>query len=145
MRLEFWMRYLVVLSVIMLTACSNDGMTRNFSLSRDAGTDTMAATQTPLSVPPGLGMRPMRPGAPALNHDDTQANEQESASAGQAALVQSAGPVATSDIRNLINENSGLVYPDRGFVDQLMLWEPPPGHTPVITQAGSTGWFSRIF
>jgi hypothetical protein len=139
------MRYLAVLAIVVVTGCSRDSMTRNFTLSRDAGIDTAAATQTPLSVPPSLGMRPLRPGALAPNHNDTQPNEPEAASAGQAALVQSAGPVATSDIRTLINENSGLVYPDRGFVDQLMLWEPPPGHTPVITQAGSTGWFSRIF
>ena len=139
------MRYLAVLAIVVVTGCSRDSMTRNFTLSRDAGTDSGVCVAAAVSVPPSLGMRPLRPGALAPNHNDTQPNEPEAASAGQAALVQSAGPVATSDIRTLINENSGLVYPDRGFVDQLMLWEPPPGHTPVITQAGSTGWFSRIF
>ena len=32
---EALMRYLPVLSVLLLAACSDDSMTRNFSLSRD--------------------------------------------------------------------------------------------------------------
>ena len=56
------------------------------------------------------------------------------AAQGQDALVQAAGPAAASDIRAAINEKSGLVYPDPGFVDRLMNWAPPPGYTPVITQ-----------
>ena len=91
-------------------------------LARFRAADTMASTQMPLSMPPGLAMRPARPGAIAPNRDDAQPVEQAAGSAGQDALVQAAGPASSSDIRTAINENSGLVYPDPGFVDRLMNW-----------------------
>jgi hypothetical protein len=135
-----------ILLILLLVGCSDDSMTRNFSLSRDAAPETIAATQMPLSTPPSLAMRPARPGAAMPNGGgDTQSAEQAAGSAGQDALVQAAGPTASSDIRAVINENSGLVYPDPGFVDRLMNWSAPPGHTPVITQAPQGGWLSRMF
>ncbi|HSZ88526.1 MAG TPA: DUF3035 domain-containing protein [Acetobacteraceae bacterium] len=139
------MRYLPMLSVLLLVACSDDSMTRNFSLSRDNAPETIASTQMPLSVPPQLATRPSRPGAIMPKEGDTQPADQAAGSAGQDALVEAAGPAAPADIRNTINENSGLVYPGPGFVDQLMAWTPPPGYTPVITQAPKGGWFSRMF
>jgi Protein of unknown function (DUF3035) len=146
MKPEALMRYLPVLSVLLLAACSDDSMTRNFSLSRDNAPETIASTQMPLSVPPQLAMRPTRPGAMVPQQGDTQpAAEQAAGSAGQNALVEAAGPAAPSDIRNTINENSGLVYPGPGFVDRLMAWTPLPGYTPVIVQGPQGGWFSRMF
>jgi hypothetical protein len=144
-KLEALMRYLPMLSVLLLVACSDDSMTRNFSLSRDNAPETIASTQMPLSVPPQLATRPSRPGAIMPKEGDTQPADQAAGSAGQDALVEAAGPAAPADIRNTINENSGLVYPGPGFVDQLMAWTPPPGYTPVITQAPKGGWFSRMF
>jgi Protein of unknown function (DUF3035) len=143
--LEIPMRYLSLLLIVMLAACSNDGLTRTFSLSRDNATDTVAASQMPLSMPPNLGIRPTRPGALATNRNALPPGEPATSSAGQDALVQSAGPAAASDIRMVINENSGLIYPDRSFVDRLMGWVPPAGYTPAIRQASGGGWFSHIF
>jgi hypothetical protein len=139
------MRHCPLLLIVLLAGCSNDGSTRNFSLSRDSGPQTIAATRMPLSVPPSLAVRPARPGAIVPSRGDTQQGEQPAGSTGQNALVQAAGPASSSDIRSVINENSGLVYPDPAFVDRVMGWVPPPGYTPVITQAPTGGWFSRIF
>ena len=132
------------LLILLLAGCSDDSMTRDFSLSRDSAPETIASTQMPLSMPPSLAMRPARPGAIVPNRGTPQSAEQAAGSTGQDALVQAAGPAAASDIRTTISEHSGLVYPDPAFFDRLMAWSPPPGYTPVITQAPKGGWFSRI-
>ena len=139
------MRYLLVLPVLLLAACSNDSDTRTFSLSRDAAPETTAGSLPPLSTPPALALRPIRPVTLGSSQGNTQAADQDAGSPGQDALVEAAGPPATAHIRTAINESSGLVYPDPGFVDQLMNWTPPPGYTPVITQRARGGWFSRMF
>jgi Protein of unknown function (DUF3035) len=131
-----------LLTVLSLAACADDGLTRNFGVARDAAPDTVAATQMPLSVPPSLALRPTRPGAPAP-HQATPV-EQAAGSAGQAALVQAAGPSATADIRQLINENSGMVDPGPEFTDRLLNWTPPPGST-SLSEPAKKGWLRRIF
>ncbi len=137
------MRYTTLMIALLLAACSNDGMTRNFSLNRDAGQDNLASPQAPLSVPPNLGLRPPRPGAPSLLTTGQQP-DQTAGSAGQDALVDSAGPPAAADIRTTINENSGMISASPAFVDALMNWTPPPGYTP-LTVPPKKGWFSRLF
>ena len=127
------MRYCLLLLIPLFAGCADKSMTRNFSMSRDSAPENMAATQMPLSMPPGLATRPARPGAFVPSRPDTEATE------------QAAGPAASPDIRAEINQNAGLVYPDPGFVDQLMNWTPPPGYTPVITLGSKGGWFSRMF
>jgi hypothetical protein len=140
------MRYLPLSLVVLLAACGDDGMTRNFGLSRDSAPETMASTQMPLSAPPGLTQRPTRPVMIGSSRQSQPPPEPNSGSAGQEALLQAAGPTAEADIRTSINENSGLVYPDQAFVDQLMAWTPASGGKPVIMQSSSGGgWFSRIF
>jgi hypothetical protein len=139
------MRYRLLLLIPLLAGCGDKNMTRNFSLSRDSAPENMAATQMPLSMPPGLATRPARPGAFAPGQPATEATEPVVGSRGQDALLQAAGPAASPDIRAEINQNAGLVYPDPGFVDQLMNWTPPPGYTPVITLGSKGGWFTRLF
>jgi hypothetical protein len=136
------MRFGLLLSVLSLAACSDDSMTRNFGLARDSAPDTIAATQMPLSTPPSLALRPTRPGAPAPHQ--TSPAEQAAGSAGQDAFLQAAGPTATADIRQLINENSGMIDPGPEFTDRLMNWTAPPGATP-LSQPAKKGWLSGIF
>ncbi len=136
------MRFGLVLSVLSLAACSDDGLSRNFGVARDSAPDTVAATQMPLSMPPSLALRPTRPGAPVPRQ--TSPTEPAVGSAGQDALLQAAGPGATADIRQLINENSGMIDPGPAFTDRLMNWTPPPGSTP-LSQPAKKGWLSSIF
>ncbi len=136
------------LLVFVLAACDNGGMTRNFSLSRDAAPETMAATRVPLSTPPELATRPTRPIAigGSNNSDAQQTTDQAPTSAGEEALVEAAGPAPDPHVRAEINENAGLVYPSPEFVDRLMNWTPPAGHAAIITQGSKGGsWLSRIF
>lgn len=139
------MRVAPVLLVLIVAACSDDGMTRTFTVSRDAAPETMAATQMPLSMPPSLAMRPTRPGALGLGKGTSQSSDEAPPSAGQEALVDAAGPSAYANVRRAIDENSGLVYPPPDFVNRLMTWSAPPGSTSVITSAPKGGWFSRVF
>jgi hypothetical protein len=136
------MRFCLVLTVLSLAACNDDGLARNFSLARDAAPDTVAATHVPLSVPPSLALRPTRPGAPVPRQ--TGPADAAAGSAGQDALLQAAGPSASADIRQLINENSGMIDPGPEFTDRLLNWTPPPGSTP-LSQPAKKGWLSRIF
>lgn len=139
------MRYGLVLLVLLLAACGNDGMTRNFSVSRDSAQDTIGATQTPLSLPPDFQLRPQRPGAlPPTSQDTAQQTDQSTGSAGQDAFLEAAGPSANPDIRTKIDEHSGLVYPAPEFVDRVMNWTPPPGYTPLAAPP-KKGWFSGWF
>ena len=129
-----------------LAACDNSGMTRNFSLSRDAAPETMASTRVPLSTPPELATRPTRPVAIGGNSNAQPTIDQAPASAGEEALVQAAGPASDPNVRAEINEKSGMVYPSPEFTDRLMTWTRPAGNTPIITQGTQGGgWFSRIF
>lgn len=141
------MRFLPLLPVLLLMACggNDEGTVRPYSLSRDSAPETMASTQMPLSAPPGLTLRPTRPVMIGSNRSDDQAAGQAAGSMGQDALLQAAGPAAEPDIRAVINENSGLVFPGPGFVDRLMSWTPPADYKPYIVPGSSGGWFSKIF
>jgi hypothetical protein len=134
-----------VLLILLLAGCGDDSMTRNFSLSRDSAPENVAATRMPLSMPPGLATRPARSGTLVPTRSDNPPSDQAAGSAGEDALLQAAGPATSPDVRETINENSGLVYPDPGFVDRLLSWTPPQGYTPVIGPPSKGGWFSRVF
>jgi len=139
------MRRSPFLLVLLLAACGSNDMTRNFSMSRDAAPETMAATQMPLSMPPSLTARPIRPSTLGAGRGGAQEADQAAGSVGQNALLEAAGPPADANIRTVINQKSGLVYPGPAFVDQLMNWQRPPGQAPIITQWSGGGWFSRMF
>jgi hypothetical protein len=97
-----------------------------------------------LSMPPDYSIRPPNPGAsrPQTVSEQQQAEQAMvpqtaltgeptgQASAGQAALVQAAGPTPPANIRAEVNgEAAAAAQQNQGFVDTLMFWrEPaPPG------------------
>jgi hypothetical protein len=136
------MRIGPILITLAVAGCSDDGMTRNFGLSRDAAPQTMAATQMPLSAPPSLSQRPIRSGIPAPR--PTSQEQQTVGSTGQDALVQAAGPAATADVRQLVDENSGMMDAGQEFTDRLLNWTTPPGYA-SMSQPAKKGWLSGIF
>ena len=94
-----------------------------------------------------------------------------SASAGQAALIQEAGPSAPSDIRRRIDQDARYASNDESFIDKVLYWRKPDnqhvqidaskesqrlrenaalgespdvGNTPIIQQK-KEGWFTKLF
>src|ERR1700744_2909610 len=127
---ETLMRYGLAVLVLLLGACAQTDMTRDFSLSRDSAPETVAATQMPLSMPPDMATRPKRPGTLAPNSQvNAPPPDVSTGSAGQDALLDAAGGASSSsDVRTQIDESSGLVYPGGDFVSRVMNWTPPPGY-----------------
>ena len=168
---------------LLLTACS-DSLTRTFGLTRDAPDEYTVTTRAPLSMPPDYNLRPPRPGAPRPQEQSERQQAEEalvpqlalgapqgSASPGQAALMQQAGPDAPADIRRRVDRDTATDGGDDGFVDKLLYWRkndpqhaqvdatkesqrlrqnaalgesPDTGDTPII-QTRKTGWFTNLF
>jgi len=169
-----------------LAGCgSGGGLARTFGLTRDAPDEFTVTTRAPLSMPPDFAVRPPRPGAPRPQEQSErkQAEEalvpqaalespQSGGSAGQAALVQSAGPAVSDDVRQGVDAESraNREANDR-FIDRLLFWrtpEPPgiavdpakeakrlrenaalgqnpdAGDTPII-QPHKKGWLEGLF
>ena len=135
-------RYLLLLTVLALPACSGDELTRNFGLTRDAPDEFQVTTRAPLSMPPDYTLRPPRPGATrpqeltqrqqaeaALVPDTVLNAPDRSQTRGQQALVAAAGRAAPADIRARVDNEAALDTPSRSFSDRLMFWQsaPPPG------------------
>jgi hypothetical protein len=135
-------------------------------------------------MPPDYNLRPPRPGAarPQEQSERQQAQEalvpqtaldapQAGTSAGQAALVDEAGPAAPSDIRRKIDQDAQYADNDQSFIDKVLYWRKPDvenaqidarkesqrlrenaalgqgpdvGQTPII-QERKPGWFNSLF
>ena len=171
-------------TVILLAGCSSDKLSRTFGLTRDAPDEYTVTTRAPLSMPPDYNLRPPRPGAPRPQ-EQTERQQAEEAlvpqlalgapkggtSAGQAALIQEAGPSAPADIRRKVDQDAHTAAADKGFIDKLLYWQKPDtqnvqvdaekesqrlrqnsalgqgpdaGNTPII-QNKPKGWFSSLF
>lgn len=171
-------------TLLLLAGCSGDRLSRTFGLTRDAPDEYTVTTRAPLSMPPDYNLRPPRPGAarPQEQSERQQAEEalvpqtalnppESSSSAGQAALIQEAGPAAPSDIRRKIDQDARLADSDESFIDKVLYWRKPDvqhaevdpqkelqrlrqnaalgegpnvGDTPIIQQR-KTGWFTSLF
>jgi len=174
----------LVLTLIPLGGCSTDKLMRTFGMTRDSPDEYTVTTRAPLSMPPDYNLRPPRPGAarPQEQSERQQAQEalapqtalnatQGGSSAGQAALVQEAGPAAPADIRGKIDQDSRYAASDDGFINKVLYWRKPAasdaqvdaakeaqrlrqdaalgqgpnvGDTPIIEQK-KKGWFSSLF
>jgi hypothetical protein len=171
-------------SLILLGGCSSDKLARTFGLTRDAPDEYTVTTRAPLSMPPDYNLRPPRPGTarPQEQSERQQAQEalvpqtaldspQSGASAGQAALIQEAGPAAPSDIRRRVDQDARYAANDESFIDKVLYWRKPDvqhvqvdaqkesqrlrqnaalgegpnvGETPIIQQK-KQGWFTSLF
>ena len=170
-------------ATLLLAGCSNTNLSRTFGFTRDAPDEFTVTTRAPLSMPPDFALRPPRPGAPRPQEQSAsrQAEEtlvpqaalsapQAGMSAGQQALIQDAGPPASSNIRQQIAQDQAKSA-DEGFVDRLMFWRqgqpqgievdpkreaqrlrenaalgqsPEAGDTPII-QPRRKGWLEDLF
>lgn len=178
-------RVLLSGSLILLSSCSSDKLARTFGLTRDAPDEYTVTTRAPLSMPPDYNLRPPRPGAARPQEQSERQQAQEAlvpqtaldapssggASAGQAALMQEAGPAAPSDIRRKVDQDARYADNDQSFIDKVLYWRKPDsehvqidaqkesqrlrqnaalgegpdvGQTPIIQQKKS-GWFSSLF
>lgn len=137
-----------------LSACGPD-TARTLGLTRDAPDEFQVTTRAPLSMPPDMTSLPVpRPGAsrpqersardqaeaalvPSLALENPRAPRSATGrSAGEVALVASAGGAPTDNIRQQVDEESlRLERPARSLTDRLMFWResPPPG-VPVDPQ-----------
>ncbi len=171
-------------SLILLAGCSGDKLARTFGLTRDAPDEYTVTTRAPLSMPPDYSLRPPRPGVPRPQEQSERAQAeaalvpetalnapQNSASAGQAALVEEAGPPAPSDIRREVDQDARYAEDDQSLIDKILYWrkpntdqaqvdprkesqrlrqaaalgqKPDAGETPIIQQT-QAGWFTNLF
>jgi hypothetical protein len=162
-------------TLLGLGGCSSDKLSRAFGLTRDAPDEYTVTTRAPLSMPPDYNLRPPRPGTPRPQEQSERQQAEEapqgSTSAGQAALIQEAGPAAPRDIRLQVDQEANRAASDDGFIDKLLYWRKPDtphaqvdaqkesqrlrenaalgqgpdvGDTPIIQQR-KEGWFTSLF
>jgi hypothetical protein len=136
-------------AALILAACGGqDTMSRPFGLARDApGGDTTRVPLLPLSVPPNIGDRPLRPGASAIPTAASQpASPTLGANSGQQAFLDAAGGSTdtAAEIRQKIDDDARIVRPGPRFVSDLLSWTPPPGYA-TLFQAPQKSWWSRMF
>ncbi len=125
-------------SLILLSGCSGDSLSRTFGLTRDAPDEYTVTTRAPLSMPPDYNLRPPRPGAPRPQEQSERQQAEEAlapqtalnaqtgvASAGQSALIQEAGPDVSGDIRRRIDQDARNGTDDPGLIDRVLYWRKP--------------------
>lgn len=131
---------------LVLAGCQDGDVSRTFGLNRDAPDEFQVTTQVPLSMPPDFTLRPPRAGAPRPQELTPRQGAEiamapqsamgvqpgAAASAGQEALLASAGPDAPADIRDKIDADAAMAATDRSFSDELMFWKSPDDKSVVV-------------
>jgi hypothetical protein len=124
----------------VLAGCNSDKLGRTFGFIRDAPDEFTVTTRAPLAMPPSFTLPPPTPGAvrPQELSERTQAElalvpqmalgtpTEGTGSPGQQALVQAAGPPATSEIRTEVDQEAQRDRPSPGLTGKLMFWRKPP-------------------
>ncbi|MDR3522220.1 MAG: DUF3035 domain-containing protein [Acidocella sp.] len=128
---------------ITLAGCGGEGIKKTFGLEANPPDAFDVGTQAPLSLPPELGVLPSpNPGEPrpqqvdaaqqglvAISPASALPASGASASSGQQALLQSAGPTPPSDIRADVNQSAMIASKPPSFVSRLMGNGPTPPPT----------------
>ena len=133
----------------LLAGCgSHDDLSRPFTLSRNAPGDAANVWLPPLSMPPSMADRPLRPGAMASSTVAAPAPTASlaSSSPGQQAFLEAAGGNAptTAEIRQQIDTDARMARPSPQVVSDLLNWTPPPGYVTLFAPPRKS-WLGRIF
>jgi hypothetical protein len=136
---------LVAVAPLALAACGGDTVQRTFGVGRQTPDEFQVTTRAPLSMPPDFMLRPPRPGAPrpqemtapqeaeaTLAPQSALAPRDTSTTAGQQALVASAGPSAPANIRRQVDVDAASAETSRGFTEELMFWRKPEDKSVVV-------------
>ncbi len=134
---------LLAATLAALTACSSDGVLRNFGLTRDSPDEFTVTTRAPLSMPPDFTLPTPQPGAPRPQEQSERAQAEQALvpqmvlnttpagpSPGQSALVEAAGPPPPPNIRTQVDAAAVQDLNARTSVlSKLQFWRtpPPPG------------------
>jgi hypothetical protein len=133
----------VTLAMVLSGCSSGDGFKKTFGLTANPPDAFQVGTQPPLSLPPELGqLPPPNPGQPRPQQEDAAQDGLDalspassitaaptSASAGEEAFLDQAGPTPSPTIRADVNQTSLIQSKPPGFVDNLMGKGPTPEPT----------------
>jgi len=134
MKRIFAPRIAVLSLAIVLCGCGGSGFKKTFGLEATPPDAFAVGTQPPLSLPPELGqLPPPNPGQPrpqqtdaaqdglnTLSPESAITSTPDSASAGEEALLDQAGPAPSPTIRADVNQTALIESKPPGFVSQLM-------------------------
>ncbi len=119
---------------VILCGCGGSGFKKTFGLEANPPDAFAVGTQPPLSLPPELGQLPApNPGEPrpqqsdaaqagldTLSPDSSITPALGSASTGEVALLEQAGPTPSPTIRADVNQTALIESKPPGFVSRLM-------------------------
>ncbi len=140
------------LAAVAAAGCSDTGV-RHFGTAAPGGGEIRAVAPPPLSMPPSLSERAIRPDA-ARDEAPAQASAETAPDAttapvspGQGALVEAAGPSAPANIRQRVEQDRQIRHHDEAFTDQLLFGQTPnaAGAQAPLIQSGSKSWLDSIF
>jgi hypothetical protein len=128
-----------IVLAIALTGCS-DATKKTFGLEANPPDAFAVGTQAPLSLPPELGaLPPPNPGEPrpqqidaaqaganAIDPDNALTPTPSTASPGEQALLDQAGPPPPAGIRAQVNQSALIASKPPGFVSSVMGNGPAP-------------------
>lgn len=125
--------------VVLLAGCGNgQSLGRSLGFIHDPPDEFAVTTRAPLAMPPNFALPPPSPGAARPQEQSDRAKAEEALvpqialggpppgnSPGQAALVQAAGPPASSGIRAEVDTEAQKDKPSQGMMDWLLFWRKP--------------------
>jgi hypothetical protein len=144
MKRNFWSGIVALTLAVAVSGCSSgDSFKKTFGLTANPPDAFQVGTEPPLSLPPELGqLPPPNPGEPRPQQEDAAQDGLDalspasaitaaptSASTGEQAFLDQAGPTPSPTIRADVNQTSLIQSKPAGFVDNLMGKGPTPEPT----------------
>jgi Protein of unknown function (DUF3035) len=127
-------------AAVSLMSCSGNDFGRSLGFIHDAPDEFTVTTRAPLAMPTNFNLPPPRPGAIRPQEQSERAKAELAlvpqmalggqpaggVSPGQQALIQAAGPPASSAIRAEVDQEAARDQPKQGFASRLLFWRKPP-------------------